>query len=244
MQILASILGCLDDPNHVAAAASTCKRLRELSKSAPLHLRIAPCRFMREDADGVETLRQDHLRAFLTALCAQFKGDHLSPAQRFTVEGCCSGRIARTHAQSKHASDVQPAVEPHVQGTDPHGMPIDAGVSELSLRKLPIELEDLEQVKAGLPQLKILHLSEAQKLPPNAVSILLAPHARGGVLHSALLGCRHSPDCFHLCFSRLGRANFLGRGATRVQYTASNGIALLCTPWQPACANHAALPSR
>ena len=66
-------------------------------------------------------------------------------------------------------------------------MPITSGVDELSLRKLPIELEDLEQVKASLPQLRILHLSEAQKLPPDAVSILLAPHARGGVLHSAPL---------------------------------------------------------
>ncbi len=76
VQILASILGYLDDPSHVAAAAITCKRLRELSKSAPLHLRITPSRFMREDGDGVETLRQDHLRAFLTALCAKFKGDN------------------------------------------------------------------------------------------------------------------------------------------------------------------------
>ena len=50
-----------------------------------------------------------------------------------------------------------------------------AGVSELSLRQLPIELEDLDHVRAALPQLKILHLSGAQKLPPDAVSALLAP---------------------------------------------------------------------
>ena len=185
MQILASILGCLDDPSHVAAAAITCKRLRELSKSAPLHLRIAPCRFMREDADGVETLRQDHLRAFLTALCAQLKGDHISPAQCFTVEGCFLADLLAhmpSHAQSEHASDGLSAVKPHVPGTGTHGMPITSGVDELSLRKLPVELEDLEQVKASLPQLRILHLSEAQKLPSDAVSILLAPHAMGGVL--------------------------------------------------------------
>lgn len=56
------------------------------------------------------------------------------------------------------------------------------GVSELSLRQLPIELDDLDQVKASLPQLKILHLSGAQKLPPDAVSALLTPHESKGVL--------------------------------------------------------------
>ncbi len=50
-----------------------------------------------------------------------------------------------------------------------------AGVSELSLRQLPIELDDLEQVKAALPQLRTLHLAGAQKLPPDSVSALLAP---------------------------------------------------------------------
>lgn len=54
-----------------------------------------------------------------------------------------------------------------------------AGVSELSLRQLPIELDDLEQVKS-LPQLRTLHLSGAQKLPPDAVSALLAPQYRRG----------------------------------------------------------------
>lgn len=75
MQILACILCFLDNPSHVATAAITCKRLRGLAKSAPLHLRIAPGRFMMEDADGVETLRQDRLRRFLTGLCGQFKGE-------------------------------------------------------------------------------------------------------------------------------------------------------------------------
>lgn len=42
---------------------------------APLRLRIVPSRFMMEDNDGVETLRQDRLRIFLTGLCAQFKGE-------------------------------------------------------------------------------------------------------------------------------------------------------------------------
>ncbi len=55
-----------------------------------------------------------------------------------------------------------------------------AGVSELSLRQLPVELDDLEHVKAALPQLRTLHLSGAQKLPPDSVSALLAHHhARG-----------------------------------------------------------------
>lgn len=74
MQILTSILCCLDDPSHVAAAAITCKRLRDISTSAPLHLRIAPSKFMIEDEDGVETLRQNRLRAFLHGLCGHFKG--------------------------------------------------------------------------------------------------------------------------------------------------------------------------
>ena len=78
VQILSSILCFLDDPSHAAAAALTCKRLRCLSKSAPLRLRIAPSRFMMEDNDGVETLRQDRLRVFLTGLCAQLKGEELT----------------------------------------------------------------------------------------------------------------------------------------------------------------------
>ena len=76
VQILSSILCFLDDPSHAAAAALTCKRLRLLAKSAPLCLRVAPSRFMMEDNDGVETLRQDRLRVFLTGLCAQFKGNN------------------------------------------------------------------------------------------------------------------------------------------------------------------------
>ncbi len=75
MQILTSILCCLDDPSHVAAAAVTCKRLRDISASAPLHLRIAPSKFMIEDEDGVETLCQDRLRSFLNGLCGHFKGE-------------------------------------------------------------------------------------------------------------------------------------------------------------------------
>ena len=75
MQILTSILCCLDDPSHVAAAAVTCKRLRDISATAPLHLRIAPIKFMVEDEDGVETLCQDRLRSFLNGLCGNFKGE-------------------------------------------------------------------------------------------------------------------------------------------------------------------------
>lgn len=56
-----------------------------------------------------------------------------------------------------------------------------AGISELSLRQLPIELDDLEQIKTALPQLRTLHLSGAQKLPPDAVSALLAPHHGRGI---------------------------------------------------------------
>lgn len=33
---------------------------------------------MMEDNDGVETLRQDRLRVFLTGLCAQLKGEELT----------------------------------------------------------------------------------------------------------------------------------------------------------------------
>ncbi len=109
-----------------------------------------------------------------------------------------------------------------MQGTKFHGITITSGVSELSLRKLPVELEDLEQLKASLPQLKVLHLSEAQKLPPDTVSMLLAPHTRGGMLHSVALRCSTSPDCNHLGFL-WGWLCYCWRGAMWILYHPSNG---------------------
>lgn len=58
-----------------------------------------------------------------------------------------------------------------------------AGIRELNLRGLPIELDDLMLVVKHLPSLCVIHLSGAQKLPPG-VSALFSksseqPQAQG-----------------------------------------------------------------
>ena len=78
-----------------------------------------------------------------------------------------------------------------------------AGISELNLRQLPIELEDLHHASSSLPQLKILHLSGAQKLPPDAVAALLTAQNTQGVLHLAIqTKSRTSLSPLHIWLSR------------------------------------------
>ena len=58
-----------------------------------------------------------------------------------------------------------------------------AGIEELNLRGLPIELEDVKAVLLALPGIKVIHLSGARKLPPHTVSALLCqPGSDDGAL--------------------------------------------------------------
>lgn len=55
-----------------------------------------------------------------------------------------------------------------------------AGIQELNLRGLPIELDDLLLVVQSLPRLSILHLSGAQKLPPSVSALFSLSQGKKG----------------------------------------------------------------
>ena len=72
-QVLASVLGHVEDPGDVAAVASTCPRLRAVAHFAPLRLNIRLSKFMRTSEEG-PFVHQGQLRAFLLGFSSVFSG--------------------------------------------------------------------------------------------------------------------------------------------------------------------------
>lgn len=74
-----------------------------------------------------------------------------------------------------------------------------AGIEELNLRGLPVELEDVRAVLLALPGIRVIHLSGARKLPPHAVSALLCQPASDDGEPACTLPMQLSPCCQWPC---------------------------------------------
>ena len=82
--MLAAVVGHVEDPTDVAAIARVSPRLRGVARFAALRLRVAPERFFRETCEGLPTLDQGHLRAYVSGLAPCFRGDLLCPRMQLS----------------------------------------------------------------------------------------------------------------------------------------------------------------